>query len=87
MTEPIEYCGRCWPSRKPARIYYLQEPLPKDCPLPTELRFGAAARGYGAYVMCDDCAKEGARWFVSEVEVVHADNEWICLEMRKGCEG
>ncbi len=64
---PRVLCPRCGPAHKEAHSYRLRDPLPPDCPLPPALRF-MFKRG-GGYWMCDDCAKEGERWFErAEVE-------------------
>jgi hypothetical protein len=57
-------CGRCGPPPKQARHYALRDPLPDDCPLPPQFRFAVGVTARGPYMMCDDCAREGARWFV-----------------------
>jgi hypothetical protein len=57
-------CERCFPEQKPARHYALRDPLPDDCPIPPALRFTTGITSDGPYMMCDDCAAEGASWFV-----------------------
>ena len=57
MTREEVYIANILKCRPPGN----RDPLPDDCPLPPPLRF-TFARG-GGYWMCDDCAKEGARWF------------------------